>query len=185
MSDPALHLKTAAALLHVMTTPGSLDALLKAVAGIEQREKKNDYMKVALEAGRTELMLLHLCRAIGSFLRDTGGFDTSTQPAPDEQTRPPRSRFAEEDLRCLTNIASTAQSIADSFHLLMIACTRASLAHRKISAACVHTAGVIKREKSRLLSSGENIFGLPSSLWREKTFVDEQGRLIRIDQEVP
>ena len=185
MSDPALHLKTAAALLHVVTTPGSLDALLKAVAGIEQREKKNDYMKVALEAGRTELMLLHLNRAIGLFLGATGGFDTSTQPTLGEQTLHPHSRLAEEDLRSLKNVARTAQSIADSFHQLMIACTRASLAHRKISTACIHTADVITREKSRLFSSGEDIPGPPSSMRREKTFVNEQGKLIRIDQEVP
>jgi len=181
MQNVAMELDAAVTLLHRITTPGYLDPLMKALAALDHSEGTTNYTRVALEAGRAELLLLHLWRAIENALRASALFAAPPTPGNDDNTR--AIHLSSNDLAYLASVAGTVHSIADSFHELMRACIKASLQHKQTAAACARTIQVIKKESARLLPSDDHALRLLRMQGVGTTFVNSNGLLTRIDEE--
>jgi len=180
MHTCAMELDGAVSLLHRLTTPGYLEPLQQALAALDRSEGTTNYTRVALEAGRAELTLLHLWRVIENTLRAHAVFATSPPPG----TIPGATHLSRNDLEYLAAVARTVHTIADSFHQLMRACMRASLNHRQIATACSRTLEAIRQENGRLLPSDDRALRLLFMQGVGTSFVNSNGTLTRTDGEI-
>jgi len=182
MHTCAMELDGAVSLLHRLTSPGYLEPLQQALAALDRSEETTNYTRVALEAGRAELTLLHLWRVIENTLRAHAVFAMS--PPPGDQDMPGATHLSRSDLESLAAVARTVHAIADSFHQLMRACMRASLHHRQIATACSRTLEAIRQENGRLLPSDDRALRLLFMQGVGTSFVNSNGTLTRTDGEI-